>query len=157
MKFSNDIELIINKFDEIDNKNFININAYELTHENWRNIINFLNATHKITFKEYLTDFTSNEIKFELICDFWKKKTENGYMSIIHFEDFDINCYFNTLEILDFDAQYKDATDLEKLSQIIFFSQSLSKVLNKKVYLEEECYGYENKLVEIEENQINIP
>ncbi|CAH0250256.1 hypothetical protein [Chryseobacterium sp. Bi04] len=150
------LELVKQTIEKIDNKYFINIGAYDLSNENWKILISYLNNTYKIVFKEYVSNNETEKIDYKLLLSFWNGNTENGYMAIIDLKTISINCYFNGISDLDFDVVYNDILNDENLKKIIDFVSSMSDLIDKPFYLEEENYNTENKLVEIYKNQILI-
>ena len=150
------LELVKKAIEKIDNKYFINIGAYDLSIEDWKNLIAYLNDTYKIVFKEYVSNQEYEKINYESLLSFWKGDTENGYMAVIDLETILINCYFNGINDLDFDVIYNDIMDDGNLNKIINFVSSMSNIIDKPFYLEEDDYGRENKLVEIYKNKVLI-
>ena len=145
------IEEAINK---MDNKVFINICAYNLSTIDWRNLIEFFNHTYKINFKEYITYKTNNFIEYDKLLDFWNNKTDNGYMVIIKLNNISINCYFNSMKNLELDILYNEILKNNNLELILNFISTISTIINKPVYIEEENYNIENKLVEFYKDKI---
>ena len=145
------IEEAINK---MDNKVFINICAYNLSTIEWRSLIEFFNHKYKINFKEYITYKTNNFIEYDKLLDFWNNKTDNGYMAIIKLNNISINCYFNSMKNLELDILYNEILKNNNLELILNFISTISTIINKPVYIEEENYNIENKLVEFYKNKI---
>ena len=145
------IKEAINK---MDNKVFINICAYNLSTIDWRNLIEFFNHTYKINFKEYITYKTTNFIEYDKLLDFWNNKTDNGYMASFKLNNISINCYFNSMKNLELDIFYNEILKNNNLELILNFISTISTIINKPVYIEEENYNIENKLVEFYKDKI---
>ena len=77
-------------------------------------------------------------------------------MAVVDLEGTLINCYFNNIDDLDFDALYDDILNNENLRKVINFVSSMSDAIDKPFYLEEDNYSSDNKLVEIYKNKISI-
>lgn len=150
------LELIKKAIEKVDNKNFINICAYNLYVEDWKNLTSYLNNSYKIVFKEYVSNREAEKIDYNALVSFWNGDTENGYMAVINLEGIEINCYFNGMSDLEFDIIYEEFLNDGNLKKIIDFVSSISHVVDKPFYLEEENYSVENKLVEIYKNEILI-
>lgn len=150
------LELIKKAIEKIDNKIFININASDLSVENWKDLISYLNNTYKINFKENVSNQEYEKIDYDLLLNFWNGETENGYMATIHLETILVNCFFNVVNYLEFDVLYKDVVNNENLKKIIDFVSSMSDVVDKPFYLEEDNYSTENRLVEIYKSKILV-
>lgn len=151
------LELVKNAIEKIDNKIFININASDLSTENWEDLIYYLNNTYKILFKEYVSNKETEKINYKSLLSFWNGETENGYMATIYLETILINCFFNVVNYLEFDVLYKDIVNDENLKKIINFVSSMSNVIDKPFYLEEDNYSStENRLVEIYKNKVLV-
>jgi|GEM_PF-3128574 hypothetical protein len=139
---------------KMDNKVFINICAYNLSTIDWRNLIEFFNHTYKINFKEYITYKTTNFIEYDKLLDFWNNKTDNGYMASFKLNNISINCYFNSMKNLELDIFYNEILKNNNLELILNFISTISTIINKPVYIEEENYNIENKLVEFYKDKI---
>jgi hypothetical protein len=150
------LESVRNVIEKIENKYFINIAAYDLSIENWKKLISYLNATYNVVFKEYVSNKEYEKIDYELLLHFWDGETENGYMSVIDLKTIKVNCYFNGINDLDFDVIYDDILNNDNLKKIINFVSSISNVIDKPFYLEEDNYRAENRLVEIYKSKILV-
>ncbi len=154
---NNNIEIrkaIKEAINKMDNKVFINICAYNLSTIDWRNLIEFFNHTYKINFKEYITYKTTNFIEYDKLLDFWNNKTDNGYMASFKLNNISINCYFNSMKNLELDIFYNEILKNNNLELILNFISTISTIINKPVYIEEENYNIENKLVEFYKDKI---
>lgn len=154
---NNNIEIrkaIKEAINKMDNKVFINICAYNLSTIDWRNLIEFFNHTYKINFKEYVSYKTTNFIEYDKLLDFWDNKTDNGYMASFKLNNISINCYFNSMKNLELDIFYNEILKNNNLELILNFISTISTIINKPVYIEEENYNIENKLVEFYKDKI---
>ncbi|MCK0203250.1 hypothetical protein MWN41_09520 [Ornithobacterium rhinotracheale] len=151
---SANLEAIKKKIRQVNNKNFVNIAAYDLSFEDWKHLIFYLNNTYKITFKEYVSNYETQKIDYESLLDFWNGNTEKGYMAIIDVDSILVNCYFNGVSDLDFDIIYDDLLRDKNINKIIDFISSMSNTIDKPFYLEEDNYDEKNKLIEIYKNKV---
>ncbi|WP_346984949.1 hypothetical protein [Chryseobacterium sp. POE27] len=150
------LESVRKAIEKIENKYFINIGAYDLSIENWEKLISYLNNTYNVVFKEYVSNQEYEKIDYNLLLHFWDGDTENGYMAVIDLETIKVNCYFNGINDLDFDVIYEDILNNDNLKKIIDFVSSISDVIDKPFYLEEDNYNTENRLVEIYNSEILV-
>lgn len=148
------LEFVRKVLEKIDNKYFINIGAYEMSIEDWEKLILYLNNNYKIMFREYVSNKETETINYKSLLNFWSGENENGYMAVINLETVLVNCYFNGVNDLDFDVIYDDILYDENLKKILDFVSSLSDVIDKPFYLEEDNYSTENKLVKIYKDEI---
>lgn len=151
-----DISDIQRKIKELENKNFIDIMAYDLSIEDWKKIIIHINLYYKIDFIEYLSDKVEKCINYNQLLSFWNGEHENGYMARIYINDIIVNAYFNSVEILEFDVLYKDVLEEQNLRQILCFIYHLSDIIEKPFFLEEESYD-ETKKMMIRLDNGNVP
>lgn len=129
-----DIADIQRKLQEVENSHFINIMAYDLSIMDWEKMIKHINLFYKVDFIEYLSNKEEKFINYNKLLNYWNGKNENGYMARIYINGITINAYFNSIEILDFDALYKDILEEENLRPILHFIYNLSNIIGKPFF-----------------------
>jgi len=149
-------DLILNKVKALETKTFINVSANNFTDDEWKSVIKLLNGNYRIQFKQYQTDLILNYIDYDLLQSFWNKQIDTGFMAIVYVENCEMNCFFNSREILDFDFLYNDSVNEKNLRSILVCINELSKTTSKVFYLEEDSYQNDNAFLKISSNKSTL-
>lgn len=128
---------------------FRNICAYDMDINLWKNLIIHLNESYnKIEFKSYKTGITTDKIYYDDILKFWQGIDIDGFQCSILIGDIHFNCYFNKMELLEFDIDVFEFNHLEQHNITLNFMKGISKVINKDIFLETDDYtNNEKKLI----------
>jgi len=131
-------------WDEIKNKIYYwdgswrDIYVHETNHQDWEKWTDFVNSNYKIEWNIFETESNRNKIDFQIIKDYWSGTGDNCSTAKVFIDKIQINAHFFDDSEIENDIDPREFNSIDDHQKLIDFMTSLSKTLDKSVYLTPE-------------------
>lgn len=110
----------------------------EITEDDWRNWIIFVNDNYEVEFYNGLKQATEKQIDFKTVSDYWAGKHPNLSCATFLLDGIKINCRNFFLTEIENDFDPKEIDFITNHETIIKYMSNVSKLLNKTVVMTPE-------------------
>ena len=110
-----------------------------VTHEDWKNWVEFVNAKYPIDFK-IGNAHRGNKIDFDLVTSYWQNREQECLSASIDLGNIILNTFFFDKEEIDNDLAPAEIKSLEDHYKLLRYLSNISILLGRQVELTEESY-----------------
>ena len=136
-----------------DDGSFLDIYAFDITLEDWKKWVDFVNQTYEVEFVYGETEQKLSSIEFSRVKEVWFDNDKFVNLSTVKIGGLNINCHFFQIDEFENDISPKEFKNLNDHNLLIDYMKKLAKVFNKKIFLTLEGAPH-FVLIEVSESEI---
>lgn len=134
----------------------------DLTKADWEKWVNYINENYEIKFIYYDTEgkeIINDRIIFQKVIEYWEDILDSVLNAEFLINKVVFKCYFFDINKIENDICPDDVKEIEQHNSIVEYMKSISKILNKEIFLSPENYkeSTDKRYIIINNNEVLIP
>ena len=120
------------------------IYVLDVTKADWGRWVNYINENYEVKFIYYNNEgkeISNNKIDFQKVNEYWENTLDSTLNAEFLIDKVVFKCYFFDVNEIENDISPKDVNDIEQHNSIVEYMKSVSKLLNKEIFLSPENYN----------------